>query len=383
MTCCLKHQEEIERKDAELQVYIDVNRQNSALYESLQAARDKERVINELLRLSLADMCCNELLVKAIDIIVSAQWGVLPLIKKGGIFIINEDKEDELELVAHKNLAANMLVSSAQAIFKKCSCSGSVMESRATNISDQDNLIDDGDEVYHTEYCCLPIKIRSVIIGVLILYPEERNPLCDQKVEFLESVASIISSIIRNEKYKQRLRYMIGHDTLTGLPNRGLFEDRLSQAIKTASRQQYDLALLAIDLDKFKQVNDSFGHSVGDKLLRAVAERMLGCIRTSDTIAKNNEGSSDTLARLGGDEFTVILPCVKGKENAAVVAEKIIKELTREFLLSSHRIDIGCSIGIAMYPEDFKQASCLCESADEMMYKAKAAGRGTYRFYGD
>jgi diguanylate cyclase (GGDEF)-like protein len=153
-------------------------------------------------------------------------------------------------------------------------------------------------------------------------------------------------------------------DALTGLPNRTLLEDRLRQAIIKAQRDGGYLALMIVDLDKFKPVNDTHGHAVGDELLREMARRMVACVRESDTVA-----------RMGGDEFMVLLPGVDQVHDALLVAEKIRESLNHSFALEGDRMAISASIGVAAFPEHGDDATSLFRAADEALYRAKAQGR--------
>lgn len=168
---------------------------------------------------------------------------------------------------------------------------------------------------------------------------------------------------------QQRIEQLAHYDALTHLPNRSLFFDRLGQAIMMAKRNQRSIALLYIDLDGFKQVNDTLGHHIGDLLLVQVAERLRLCVR-----------ESDTLARLGGDEFTLILIDTHEREAVAMVARKIIESIAVPFYLEGHAVHIGVSVGIAHYPDDAEVEDALLIVADKAMYAAKAAGKNTYRF---
>lgn len=167
-----------------------------------------------------------------------------------------------------------------------------------------------------------------------------------------------------------RIEHLAHFDALTGLPNRSLFFDRLNQATTLSKRTGEHVVLFFLDLDYFKPVNDTYGHAVGDALLRAVAERLMGCVRESDTVA-----------RIAGDEFTVILPRIDQRADAAVVAEKIIKEIARPFTIEGHTIRIGTSIGIALYPDDASTEPDLIRVADDAMYAAKRQSRNTYHFH--
>lgn len=160
------------------------------------------------------------------------------------------------------------------------------------------------------------------------------------------------------------------YDSLTGLPNRMLLDDRMGQAVSSAERNGRSFALLFIDLDRFKPVNDSFGHDVGDALLKAVAQRLIGCVRAMDTVA-----------RIGGDEFVVVLSGIGEPKDAAMVSSKILDELSRPFFIGSHEVDISSSIGISVYPQDAKDVNTLKAKADLAMYHAKQNGRNNYRFF--
>jgi diguanylate cyclase (GGDEF)-like protein/PAS domain S-box-containing protein len=166
------------------------------------------------------------------------------------------------------------------------------------------------------------------------------------------------------------LRVSAEHDPLTGLPNRTLFQERLTQSIEWANRQNRMVALLFLDLNDFKDVNDNLGHQVGDLLLKNIADRLKGCLRGSDTVS-----------RLGGDEFTVILPGIPSKSDIARVAQKILDTITEETVLEGHKISITTSIGISLYPTDAQDSSTMIKLADIAMYRAKTTGKNLYEFF--
>jgi diguanylate cyclase (GGDEF)-like protein len=163
---------------------------------------------------------------------------------------------------------------------------------------------------------------------------------------------------------------MAHHDALTGLPNRRLMQDRLNQAIMSARRKQRHVAVLFLDLDRFKVVNDTLGHDTGDFILKDVASRLIACVREMDTVSRE-----------GGDEFVVILPDLERPEHARMVADKIIRELSRPVEIGGHEIHITPSIGISHYPNDATDVQQLLKHADNAMYQAKDAGRNTVRFF--
>jgi diguanylate cyclase (GGDEF)-like protein/PAS domain S-box-containing protein len=171
-------------------------------------------------------------------------------------------------------------------------------------------------------------------------------------------------------KADQLISYQAYHDILTDLPNRVLFRDRLNLAVLQAKRNGTDLALMFIDLDRFKLVNDTLGHAVGDVLLQQAAVRLKGCLRRGDT-----------LARLGGDEFTVVLPELTDRRDAVLVAEKFLESLRQPFLLANQTIHISASIGIAVYPADGETIDELISNSDIAMYHTKAEGKDGYTFF--
>jgi diguanylate cyclase (GGDEF)-like protein/PAS domain S-box-containing protein len=180
----------------------------------------------------------------------------------------------------------------------------------------------------------------------------------------------VTTDITEYKLTEERIQQVAHHDSLTGLPNRLLFNDRLSQAISLAKRDTRQVALLYLDLDRFKPVNDSLGHTAGDELLQAVASRIRNQVRESDTVA-----------RVGGDEFTVILSNIARREEAEIVARKIIAAVAAPFLIGRQQqsVEIGTSIGISIYPSDGQDADTLVNAADTAMYGAKQVG-GSFRF---
>jgi diguanylate cyclase (GGDEF)-like protein/PAS domain S-box-containing protein len=180
----------------------------------------------------------------------------------------------------------------------------------------------------------------------------------------------VFSDITLVKESQEKLDHLAHHDPLTQLPNRLLFHDRLQHAIQRTSRDNEQLALLFIDLDRFKNVNDTLGHHIGDELLKQVAHALS---------AKLREG--DTLARLGGDEFIVLLENVDGQYGASLVAEKLVGMFEQPFMVAGHELFVTCSVGISLFPNDASDLNMLIRNADVAMYQAKARGRNGYRFY--
>jgi diguanylate cyclase (GGDEF)-like protein/PAS domain S-box-containing protein len=178
--------------------------------------------------------------------------------------------------------------------------------------------------------------------------------------------------ITERKASEQRILNLAHYDSLTGLPNRALLADRMRVAIKRAARQSTRLAVLFLDLDRFKPINDSLGHDIGDQLLKGVAERMQASVR-----------SVDTVSRVGGDEFVVLLSEIETMEDAARVAEKLIRGLSQPYAIEGHELLITASVGICIYPDNGTQPNVLLRNADASMYSAKEAGRNRYQFYSD
>ncbi|WP_258192487.1 bifunctional diguanylate cyclase/phosphodiesterase [Nitrosospira sp. Nsp2] len=172
------------------------------------------------------------------------------------------------------------------------------------------------------------------------------------------------------ETAKDQLDHLAHHDALTGLPNRLLLQDRLSQTIELARRQGRQFAVLFMDLDRFKHINDSLGHAVGDRLLQSVARRLVRCVRQSDTIS-----------RQGGDEFVVLLSNIKQADDAAISAQKILAALAVPHLIGELELQLSVSIGISIYPDHGQNAETLIKSADTAMYHAKENGRDNYKIF--
>lgn len=181
---------------------------------------------------------------------------------------------------------------------------------------------------------------------------------------------SVIRDITERKLADDKIRYQANHDTLTDLPNRAFFMQCLKENLSLAHRQQRHVALIFIDLDKFKWVNDTLGHAAGDQLLQEASQRLKQCIRMTDT-----------LARLGGDEFTAILYDIVSRENTVLIAEKMLKALNKPFKLEGNITNISGSIGITLFPEDASTMEPLLRNADMAMYVAKKSGRNRFWFF--
>jgi len=203
-------------------------------------------------------------------------------------------------------------------------------------------------------------SIIDISLSITLLYDSKGD---------INGGMGIFTDITERKQAEEMIKYMAYHDSLTQLPNRNLFNERLKQALADAERNKTNVAVLFIDLDRFKVINDSLGHAFGDLLLKSVSRRLQGCLRDHDTIA-----------RQGGDEFTVILhDCTE--ESAKNVAERMINELANPFVLNNHEVTISPSIGISLYPSDGTNPDTLIRNADRAMYQAKDHGKNNYQFY--
>jgi diguanylate cyclase (GGDEF)-like protein/PAS domain S-box-containing protein len=194
--------------------------------------------------------------------------------------------------------------------------------------------------------------------------------LVDEDPNIPGIVEATLVDITKRKFAEERVKTLAYYDALTGLPNRTLLGDRLSTALATARRQKHKVALLFLDLDRFKIINDSLGHSVGDLLLQDVAARLKTFTREQDTVA-----------RLGGDEFLIVLTNIKDIPSAAVAAERFMDAMTTRFVIQGHSLSVGCSLGISIFPEDGADNDTLIKNADAAMYSAKDGGRNNFQFF--
>ncbi len=213
-------------------------------------------------------------------------------------------------------------------------------------------------------------SVEREVLGTFALYYREPRRPTPADLALLDVASGLATVAIEQRQLTDRLAHQAHHDALTGLPNRVLFEDRLAMAIAHAHRQQKQLAVLFLDLDQFKVINDSLGHALGDKLLQAVAQRLQESMREGDTVA-----------RQGGDEFILLLPFIPSAVDAAKVARKVLESLRQPFRVEGHDLYLTTSIGVSVYPEDGLTVQALIKNSDSALYRAKERGRDGVQLY--
>ncbi len=216
----------------------------------------------------------------------------------------------------------------------------------------------------------VPVMAGEEVLAVIEFFMDEPRRQDERLMRLVCAVAAQLGSILQRKRVEDRLHYLAHYDALTGLPNRLLFIDRLKHALIEADRRQHVVGVALLDLDRFKTINDSLGHGIGDLFLKAVSERLTRSVRAGDTVA-----------RLAGDEFTLILAVMGHADHAVHVARKILDSLAQPFHVAGHELYATASLGVTLYPLDENGVECLLRNADIAMYRAKERGGNTYEFY--
>jgi len=341
--------------------------ESEARTKAVEQSLNIQRVLDEMLNISLPRLTMKEVVLKSLDAVLTVP--IFALQNRGSVFLVVEG-EQTLEMAAQRNLPDPLLKSCALLPFGKCLC-GKAAQTReiifTNGLNEQHEITYDGIQP-HGHYC-IPIISEGQLLGVLNAYVEADHVRDETEEGFLKNVADTLAVVIERKMAEEKLEKMAHNDNLTGLPNRTLFADRLNQALAMAQRHKQEFAVMFLDLDHFKEINDTLGHDMGDVLLRQAANRLMSCVRKTDTVA-----------RMGGDEFTVILNETTVPGSVELVAKNILKSLLDPFELDGTTCNVGCSIGIAIYPEHGQDSETLLKHADSAMYHAKRE-RNSYCFF--
>jgi len=324
-------------------------------------------VLDSILDISTRPPGLEKILMKSLDSLLS-----LPVFSspgKGAIFVTSTDSR-QLELVVQRGLPEALRSGCAHIPLDRGLC-GRAVENHEILFT---GLMDKRDEnacdaIRSLGLYSVPILAEGRALGVINIYVVAGHTQKERETRFLKMMADTLASVLQRTRAEEQLERLAHSDSLTGLPNRLLFYDRLDQILALARRHKQKFALLYLDLDHFKEINDSLGHEAGDILLKETATRLLDCVRTEDTVA-----------RVGGDEFIIILTDIKESAGARLVAKKILKSLNRPFDISGNTYGVGTSIGISLYPEDGEDSEILVRKADTAMYQAKQT-RNDYTFH--
>lgn len=339
-------------------------------------SEEEEQALGVLLRLSLERLDLEVYLQQVIDSLLgSVPW--LDLLPQAGIFLADESGNSEvLQLVASHNMAPELKTLCARVPFGKCLCGQAALSRRTLFAS----CVDDCHEIHfegmrdHGHYN-VPILSNDQVLGVIVTYVPHGHMFSAHEQAFLEQVADVLSMGICRRRDARAIEHLAYYDPLTGLANRRMLLDRLQHDMMIAARHAKQGAVLFLDLDRFKTLNDSLGHTVGDALLCQVAERLTNSVRAEDTVA-----------RLGGDEFVIILPELSEDSRRVLVevrsvAEKLRSSLAEPFELDGHQYRLTASIGIDLFPKEHEQAVDILRHADTAMYWVKGGGRDGARFF--
>ncbi len=342
----------------------------------LEQAAEDEELLGLLLQLSLRLMPLSDYLNAILKLLTDNLFW-LQTIKKSCIFLTqNKDNQTTLKLAAEINLSKQRKEECATVPLGKCLC-GQAAETRTIIFSSE---VDEKHEILPTNndphgHYCVPIEKEETLLGVLMIQLPDGHRSNTHEFLFLKRIADVLSMGISRHQAEDEIEYYAYHDTLTNLPNRRLLQDRLEQEVNQAERTGDFGAVIYIDLDNFKNLNDSLGHPTGDKLLLQVSERLLEHLRRDDTIS-----------RLGGDEFVIVLPSlartIDSAANAAGdISEKIRLLLREPYLLEGHEYHASASLGITLFPKSQENIDDLLKQADSALYEAKKSGRDTVYFY--
>ncbi|MBN2531261.1 MAG: EAL domain-containing protein [Spirochaetales bacterium] len=328
------------------------------LIKQIRQGKLREQHIRFILELSFRSYSLSKLMRQALDLIISVLPGS-PAIR-ACIFIAKENI-DKFLLVAHRGFTDEMVESFSELPLTSCICG----EPAKNNYLSYHN-----EKAGTGEHCRVPVLYNKKLLGTIIIIHKKKALEKPGFQKFLMSVADSLAEVIESKQTTRRLTTLAFFDTLTGLPNRNQFCYRLKHILSNARRYSYNFALLFLDLDRFKSINDSLGHHAGDLLLKETAKRLKTTVRESDIVA-----------RLSGDEFAIILSRIRHEQEAALVARKVCQNMNKPFFVSDNECIISASAGIAVFPSDGEYMNKLLVNADTAMYYVKKHGKAHFHFY--
>ena len=355
---------ELQQKIDELEKEVDSNKQQ---LRELKQRSDIQSILNKILRISLDSPPLTEQLDQILQLVLSLEW--LTLEEMGCIFLVDEH-DKSLSMSAHHNLSKTLLTMCNKVAFGRRLC-GKAAQSQELIFkhcldSDHENRYEG--IVPHGHHI-IPIISNNRTLGVLNLYVKHGHRQSAIEIEYLSTCSSAIAGIIERKNIEKRLQYLSLHDELTGLPNRRHLFGSIEQLIKSSKRNKKKFAVLYMDLDGFKDVNDKHSHAFGDELLKQSSKRVRDFIR-----------ESDLFARLGGDEFIIIAEDIDETNGLRTFGQKIIDCISQPYCIENVKVTIGSSIGISIYPDHAENTDHLLLCADKALYAAKQQ-RGQVMFY--
>lgn len=329
---------------------------------------EMDQALFAVLAVALEHRSLDEIMQRVLKTLLGISW--LSLEKKGSVFIADAQSKT-LRIAAQHELGPELTSMCDNISFGTCLCGLAASSRQIVHRSciDADHTILPHGITPHGHYC-VPILDGDSVLGVLNLYLKHGHSPSALEIQLLESVSNAMAGIIRRRVIEDRLEVLSYQDELTGLANRRKFYETFEHALSVGRRTKASLALMILDLDRFKPVNDTYGHDVGDLLLRQVALRVKGCLR-----------DMDTFARVGGDEFMILLEWLCPPFLIQEIGARILAELDKPFEINGHSIRIGCSIGASLFPDDGDSTDTLIKQADISLYRAKES-RGSIHLAG-
>jgi diguanylate cyclase (GGDEF)-like protein/PAS domain S-box-containing protein len=360
-----------EKGDLQKVIHIATDITEESLRESEMKMHDAlfaQTAINMLLSESLDNISLEEFLPRALAMVLSVPW--LAFEARGSMHFVEQDPE-MLVMKAQYNLPEPLRILCEKVPFGKCLCGKAALTQKIEFVSH----IDERHEICYSGmdshgHYIVPIISGSTTIGVINIYLKEGHIRNDTEEEFLSAISNTLSGIIMRKKAEEKIEYLAYYDALTALPNRNLFIDRLTQGLARAEYSKKLVAVLSIDIDRFKSINDTYGLDTGDAVLREMAKRLLSSVRDGDSVA-----------RLGNDDFGILLIDIAEHADIILVVEKIMKNASLPIYFQGKEIVLTLSVGISVYPDDGSDAFSLIKNANLAFAKAKHQGRKSYQFY--